>query len=318
MPYGDVTGGSVTPFPGIPSPRRRPRNQPRTPAVITGASAGIASRAGNVLARASWVGAIGSAAWWLSEKVTGPDFDPFGVLEQQQLERELRDEQIREKARATRARVEKAKKEQKAYEAGEIAAQYVIGQRDPYSAPPPPDARLLPGSPGYAKQTQVLVEDARRQAVAAAGGSVPPRTFEEEKAAARAAGAATATPAAATPAATPTAKEKWIARANALIANPFFQLSLLGLPALNKSGGKKRAPQLAPELPPLTGFDPGSVTFGELGGELALEPDPMTETRGDDCESIDPRRTPGECRQGWFSETPDRLYLKEWSRRPCQ
>jgi len=117
------------------------------------------------------------------------------------------------------------------------------------------------------------------------------------------------------------------AAARAALTNPLFQtLAVAGLARLLPSDAPKGEPlpELMPEQGALTGFVPEGSPYGELGGPLALqdiEAEPGTEAeRGvrEKCEKVEPKRTRGQCRQGWFSETPNSLQLKEWSRRPCQ
>lgn len=122
----------------------------------------------------------------------------------------------------------------------------------------------------------------------------------------------------------PTLKQKIAAGWSKAIASPLF-LPLFGvaLARLSSSLQSSSSPpfeEFAPE--PLTGFQEGPVEFlgGQLGGidpELFAEPD-AAEATSEDCEKVTPKRTPGECRQGWFAETPTQMVLKEWSRRPCQ
>lgn len=311
MPWGDVvTGGpgSVTPFPR----KFKGTKPPKTPAVVKGLSVG----GGDVISAASrglfWVG-LGYSAWQAAKYLRDPDFDPWGRVRANMAKVARDDRLLRDKMRRLRLKLEKERKDAAAaLESrirGEEAAQEVIAYRGYVPGAPP--RRLVPGTPEYAQETQRQVEEARRRAIAAAGGSLPPQTEAERIAAA-------APPVAAQ------AKKTLRDRAAALLANPIFSLSLLGATALPWSklaGGKKSAAAPLPEFPlepDLTAFEPQGVAFGELGGELAFEPEPDTQTRGEECERIDPARTPGECRQGWFSETPKGLYLKEWSRRPCQ
>jgi len=127
--------------------------------------------------------------------------------------------------------------------------------------------------------------------------------------------------------------EKTKAKLRALVSSPLFMATAAAvLPVLltrSSSPGRAYTPpsDFPPvEEPPLTGFEPEGVTYlgAELGGldvtqldQLAAT-EPAAETAPDKCEKVSPKRTKGQCRQGWFSETPTQLILKEWSRRPCQ
>lgn len=314
-----VTGGATPLFPGG-APRRTKKRGPKRQArilrraITTGSGGGLIRAAARYL---PWIG-VGYGAFEIAKWVRDPNFDPWGTVRANMRDVARREAEINAKVRAIRLKQEKEKAARAAYEEGELAAQEEIAYRT--GAPGAPPAAYLPGSPEYSRETQRLVEQKRRAAVLAAGGTVPPRPYADREADARAAGAsraaATAGPAAAAAAQKKTMRE----RAAALLANPLFTLGLLAASTISlpKFGGKKSAPP-AEEFfdEPLTSFEPEGVTFGELGGDFAFEPDPQTESMGDECETIDPRRTPGECRQGWFSETPKALYLKEWSRRPC-
>lgn len=120
-----------------------------------------------------------------------------------------------------------------------------------------------------------------------------------------------------------TTKQKLAARWSAIVASPMFLpvlgagLAVLSRPSTSSGGVPFE------ELPPpdLTGFESPPVEF--LGGTLGgLDPEffPQDEEPGGggECEKVTPERTPGQCRQGWFAETPTQLLLTEWSRRPCQ
>lgn len=93
-----------------------------------------------------------------------------------------------------------------------------------------------------------------------------------------------------------------------------------------RAGAYPTEPQPAYYDSGLTDFQPEPLFSGTLGGvpvggfsEEAMTEDALaTGEQLQECEKIDPPRTPGECRQGWFAESPTALYLKEWSRRPCQ
>jgi hypothetical protein len=114
---------------------------------------------------------------------------------------------------------------------------------------------------------------------------------------------------------------------------PFFQSPLgsaLAIGALGSLlGGRSRAGARAPAPAPedLTAFEPEVVYLGGpfQGEEFAPELDELAEldteaepARICDCETVEPKRTKGECRQGYFWETPTSLRLQEWSRRPCR
>jgi hypothetical protein len=120
-----------------------------------------------------------------------------------------------------------------------------------------------------------------------------------------------------------TAKQKLAAIWSKAVASPLF-LPLVGAGLAILSRPSSSSPRDFPAFdePPLTGFESGPVEFlgGQLGGiDPELFAQPATEVAAEGtCEKIEPKRTPGECRQGWFAETPTKLLLKEWSRRPCQ
>lgn len=88
------------------------------------------------------------------------------------------------------------------------------------------------------------------------------------------------------------------------------------------SGGGKSKAKSAPEDlfdVPLTDFQSDSALLsGELGGVPVFDEATAEDAAPGKCEKVEPKRSVGECRQGWFSETPTKLLLKEWSRRPCQ
>lgn len=120
-----------------------------------------------------------------------------------------------------------------------------------------------------------------------------------------------------------TTKSKLAAAWSSFMSSPVF-LPVLGAGLAILSRPSSSSPRDFPafEEPPLTGFQEGPVEF--LGGNLAgvdpeLFPQPAESAAdGEPCEKIEPKREPGQCRQGWFAETPTKLLLKEWSRRPCQ
>jgi hypothetical protein len=123
----------------------------------------------------------------------------------------------------------------------------------------------------------------------------------------------------------PTTKQKIAKAWGAIVASPMFLPVLgAGLAILSRPSSSSSSPGDFPafEEPPLTGFQEGPVEVlgGQLGGiDPELFAQPATEVAAEGtCEKIEPKRTPGECRQGWFAETPTKLLLKEWSRRPCQ
>jgi len=326
VPVWDVvTGpGRILPFRrGTPSRKAR---KPKTPATIKGAPATSGGGWVGAASRATLWASIGYGAWQTARWLRDPNFDPWGTVADNMREVARREAEINRKAKATRLRVEKEKAARKAAEAaalaGEAAAYEVIGERSPRSAPGSPDRRFIPGTPEYAQETEIQARLARARARAGAGG--PPMTPEEQREESLRKGEGRAAAAAAPAAAAAAQKATMRSRAAALLANPLFQVGLLAaatLPMPKFGGGKKpRAPVEEFVAPPLTEFEPMGVAYGELGGAPAFaeELEPETGTRGEECERIDPKRTPGECRQGWFSETPKGLYLKEWSRRPCQ
>lgn len=304
------------PFPGRPSrpARRRP---PRQPARVWWGD--VAKRAGPGAVRLSYIGAAGYAAYTgLKSYIDKKEREQ--LLE---LERIIRDQDAR--ANEIYRRTLKLKLErEKELAAARKKIDAVISS---YDVPSPlqqyvwdPKRQVFTTNPAYlqkgrgAMQQQLADEQARRELrgrVLAAGGTlgdVPAQV------------AAAPAPAPPPQAAKESLRKRAVAIANKLLSSPLGALTAGVGVAFLGSGGKPK-PDPAPEEffePDLTGFESEGVTFGELGGELAFEPDPETGTRGDECETIDPARTPGECRQGWFSETPERLYLKEWSRRPCQ
>lgn len=309
MPGPINPGPVVIPFPGQSGAGGR--RGPRSPATVTGA-AGAATAAGSLIggrvAQSTWYLAAayyGKQAW---EWATARDWDPFGTHEQAMREYFAKEESDLIRLRKLRLKLEADKAAQAAYEAGELAAHAVILQR----VPPPPAPNLIPGTPEYARETQKQVEAARKAAVAAAGGKMPPATLKEKLA---------AQTAAATPAPLPAAAKK-PSLAKRVLASSYFwpTVGLASAFALRTPAAKPF--DLGPLIdtpPDLTGFEEQSVFLGgELGGELAFSPEPQTGTEGDVCEKVDPAREPGQCRQGWFSETPKGLYLKEWSRRQCQ
>lgn len=122
----------------------------------------------------------------------------------------------------------------------------------------------------------------------------------------------------------PTAKQKLAALWAKTVASPLF------LPIVGALIAKAAAPRSASSPPSdfpiedLTGFQEGPVEFlgGQLGGtdpEFMASIAPETEAAlAPGCEEIDPPRVEGQCRQGWFAETPSKIFFKEWSRRPCQ
>lgn len=122
-----------------------------------------------------------------------------------------------------------------------------------------------------------------------------------------------------------TTKAKIAKALTTAMASPIF-LPVLGavIAKFTAPGSSSSAPpaeDLPPDEFPLTDFQEGPVEFlgGQLGGlDPNLLPQESVSEVSDQCEEIDPERTPGECRQGWFSETPTKLFLQEWSRRPCQ
>lgn len=169
-----------------------------------------------------------------------------------------------------------------------------------------------------ARQAARNIEDAYARGVAAAGGMKPP------------APPAPISTSITLGTAAPSEKTKLGIAWGKAIASPLF-MPIFGvvLAKLSAAGGSRRAapsdfPSFEPELPPLTGFEPEGVTYlgGELGGtyapEFGLGVEPQAELATGKCERVSPKREPGQCRQGWFSETPSQLLLKEWSRRPCQ
>lgn len=266
------------------------------------------SAIGGSVARLTWYGAAAYYGKLGYDYATAHEWDPFGTLEQAAADYKSKEEADRIRIRKLRKRLEAEKAARAQYEAGELAAHAVILQR----VPPPPAPVYIPGTPEYAKETQRQVEAARKAGAAAAGGKQPPATLKEKLAAQTVA----ATP---PPLPAPTKKPSLVKRA---LASSYFwpTAGLLSAFALRTPAAKPF--DLGPLIdtpPDLTGFEQQSVFLGgELGGELALSPEPQTGTESDVCEKVDPAREPGQCRQGWFSETPKGLYLKEWSRRPCQ
>jgi len=298
-------GPVVIPFPGQSAPGGR--RGPVSPAQVTGreATAAVAAVGGSTLLRGSAYGALAYYAYLGWDWATSHEFDPFDKLADWQRDYLAKEETDRVRIRKLRAKLEAEKKAQAEYEAGELAAHAVILQR----SPPPPAPVYLPGTPQYAQETQRQAEAARR---AAAGGTKGGGTLAEKLA---------AQTAAATPAPLP-APAKKPSRLKRILASSYFwpTAGLLSAFALRTPAAKPFDLGPLVDTPPdLTGFQDQSVFLGgELGGEPVLAPEPETLTQSDTCEKIDPAREVGQCRQGWFSETPKGLYLKEWSRRPCQ
>lgn len=299
------------PFPAFPKGRRPPKQPATVIRTPPRASSGLQK-----LGVGGMYASLALYAYSARDFVLGSNIlqDPFGTLEKAEAERKRRDREVRDRLRARRLKLAKEAEARKIEQAGMLAVDQVIFERG--GAPAAPADRFIMGTLAYAKETERQAEMARARASASAGASGGPtfemiRADELAKAQARQQAAAAAAPAAAK-------KPSLIKR---IVDSPYFWPAAgLATAFLPKGGGGYKAPKPAPEdfYQPLTGYDPGSAISGELGGELAYAPEPETGTRADECERVDPKRTAGQCRQGWFSETPKGLYLKEWSRRPCR
>lgn len=288
---------------------RRPR-QPRIPARIIQA----ARAAGPVLQRATIYGTAGYLAyqglnWYINKKNVEQDLRAIAMLKKQ-------DDAARAAGRAVTLRLEKEKQKRQIIEAG-MAAQQAFYGLDPSRPPPPPDARWAPGTPKTlidrvnahnAERVRLKAEldEAARIKAGHSGANLPP-VYQGPAAA----------PAAAVPPIS--MKQKIKAKIAAAAASPFFLPgAALAVALLSRPKAAGSAPEFQDFEVPLTDSQQPEVFFGgELGGVPQLELEPDTGTADDKCEKIDPARSVGECRQGWFSETPEKLYLKEWSRRSC-
>lgn len=312
MPDPNQGGFLPNIFGSGPRRRRAVRSTPRIPARIIQA----ARAAGPIFQRATIYGTAGYLAyqglnWYINKKNLEQDLRAVAMLKKQ-------DDAARAAGRAVTIRLEKEKQKRKIIEAGMAAQQGFYGL-DPNRPPPPPDARWAPGTPKTlidrvnahnAERVRLkaeLDEAARQKGLARGTANLPP-VYQGPAAA----------PAAAVPPVS--IKTKIKAKIAAAAASPFFlPATALAVALLSRPKPAGAAPEFQDFEAPLTDSQQPEVFFGgELGGVPQLEPEPDTGTADDACEKIDPARSPGECRQGWFSETPEKLYLKEWSRRPCQ
>jgi len=293
-----VTGGLY----GIPGgkgrPRRKPPKQPSRPIRVLRAAGAGAIRGGK--SPGGLLGAsILSGAWEFFDVDRRLADWQFADLERA---RRLADREVREKAakiRAERIAREDAQMRATQVSTGPMGAGWNVGA---------PDPRFMPR--GYA-----LLPPAQAVPVTyPAGGAPRPPKRQGMK-------VPKVPPIAAAP------KSAWWSKAQKYLTHPLGLLAVgaVAQRALSPRPNKGRpASDLAPDAD-LTAFEDQSVFSGNVGGafyegedvgaQLDAELEPRTATAK--CEDVDPRRVPGQCRQGWFSETPNKLFLKEWSRRGC-
>lgn len=299
-PADVVTGGYQWGLGGSGPSRRR---GPRRPVRVTGARVAAAvGRAAPYLARGSWIAALGYAAYEAEAAL-------IRRLEARQLETmtgiitksdKAANEAYR-KAKAKREKIEKEARARIAYNAAIYGGQ---------AAPGPPAPWLIPGAtrayPGY----ENIIEVPNLPVPEAAPASTPGGTGTP--------GTTPTLPGVPVPA-PPPGKYKKAAKAAYAWAQTPLGMTLIGSSlALFAMKGSKAAPYEAPFQEPLTDYQPEPLAYGELGGVPALDPGFEEEVADEGCENVQPKRAPGECRQGWFEESPSELRLREWSRRPCQ
>jgi hypothetical protein len=314
-PIGIILGGG---------PRRR---APKKPAInIKGAPIpGQMGRLAGVVSRVSWPVAAGSMAWMAGEfgsKWLG-DWHAAKLDAQMRLEYEQARARLRAKMAAEDTELEKAihrKRGQRGQavviEDGKVVdIDWAEWNRQRIPGAPPPWLLPKPGAAGATPPRPPVPP-----------GPPPGRTVITPG------GVVVQQPAVPTPA---TTKEKVIARANQVLSwierHPLIATAAAALIAQAAQPGGRKPPAAPAELPVdegLTAFQPMELFSGTVGGVPVGAPalgagEQLSEFEDVDleegeCERIDPPRSPGECRQGWFSETPDSLHLREWSRRPCR
>jgi hypothetical protein len=296
-----VTGGLY----GIPGgkgrARKKPPKQPSKPIRVLRAGAAAAARGGK--SPGGLLGAsLAGAAWKYFDMDTRLADWQFADLERA---RRIADREVREKSAKIRA--ERIAREDREMRANQVRLSEPIGAGWNLGAPP---ERLM--NRGYA-----LLPAAQPVPVTypAGGAPTPPKRRGLK------------VPKVPPIAAVPSRKAALWAKVRPWVMSPLGVIgvsavaSRLTSPRPNKGGAASDLPAESD----LTAVDDYSVYSGNVGGafyegedvgaQLDAELEPRTAPAA--CEKIEPKRVPGQCRQGWFSETPNKLYLKEWSRRGC-
>lgn len=296
----DVTeSGFGFPNPFGPTRRNRPRARPRAQRLSLRQLPQAIQRMGPAAARIGWIGAAGYAAYQLERKI----IEHYEKAQDQAFTLMMQRQDALANAAARRILAQKVV-DKKRLELEVARARYnaqIYG-----GAPPgPPAPWLIPGATRVHPGMEPYIQVPNRPLPAAAPGGVGVGTIPS--------------PVSIPPAPVPTQKEALAKRAWAFLQTG-LGITLTGgviAAAVQARAGGSVAPEPFFEAPPLTGFQPEPVFSGSLGGQPEFDQSLEEEPVDEECENVQPRRAPGECRQGWFEESPSELRLREWSRRPC-
>jgi len=297
---GDVVTGQGGLY-GIPGGKSRPRKKPKQPSrpirVLRAAGAG-AIRGGKSPYSVIGASILGGAWEFFDVDRRLADWQ-FADLERA---RKIADREVREKAAKIRAeRIAREDAAQRAVQVstGPMGAGWNVSAPDPKYVP-----RGYASMPAYGAIPVTYPP----------GGTPTPPKRQGMK-------VPKVPPIAAAP------KSAWWSKAQTYLRNP-LALMAVGAVAQRVVAPRPNKGRPVPDDVPgadLTAFEDYSVFSGNVGGsfqegeDFAAQLDTELEPRAatSKCEDVDPKRVPGQCRQGWFSETPNKLFLKEWSRRGC-